>query len=265
MVFNARDLSKSQLPTAHDIIQYLMFLYNDSVQRGASRNTGFAHVFVKIIPEIRSLWQRLAIPLITDQAIRSKIEKIVKFYRDISKNPSKYDANEWTKLFLICQCHCGIELNADCLCSPAISDNVKEFLIDQCHERLLTLDQFAELADPLQFEGIPEQFDEPMDMDCGEGASVVPMSESISQMPSSSTGYQPSQEEFEEFIQNSGAFSPLDDPPPHALKVSDIKLHHFCSALDRADVSDRMGALLATSLLKDLKDAGIVRCVCYLA
>lgn len=75
-------------------------------------------------------------------------------------------------------------------------------------------------------------------------------------MPSSSAGYQPTQDEIGEFIQRSGGFSPLDDSHPHSLKVSDIKLQHFSSALDRADVSDRMCTLLATLLLKDLKEAG---------
>lgn len=252
MVFNARDLHKSQLPTLHDVMEYLLFLYNESIQSGASRNIGLSDFFVKVIHEIRSLWQRLAIPLISDRVIRKKLENIVHSYRDVTKNPPKYDINEWKKLLIVCHCHCFIELNADCQCSPTIPDNVKEFLIDQCRERLLTLDRFVDNASPVQF-------DEPMgmDMDWAEGAStsVLPMSDS--QLPSSSAGYQPTPEDLDEFMKSSGGFSPLDDPPPHSLKVSDIKLHHFCSALDRADVSDRMGALLATLLLKDLKEAGI--------
>lgn len=250
MFFNARDLRKSQLPTDQDIMEYLLFFFNQSAQSGASRTIGFADFIVDVTHEVRALWQRLDIPLISDRVIRKKIENVIKRYRDISKTTLQYDVNEWKKLLIVCHCHCAIELNADCQCSPPIPNNVKEFLIDQCRDRLLTLDRFIDNTSPVHF-------DEPMDMDAAEGAStsVVPMSDS--QMPSSSAGYQPTQEELDEFLYNSGGFSPLDDPHPHALKVSDIKLQHFSLSLDRANVSDRMGALLATSLLKDLKEAGI--------
>lgn len=221
MVFNARDLSKSQLPTVRDVIEYLLFLHKENVRSGASRNIGFADFFTKVIHEVRPLWQRLAIPLISDHSIRSKLKTIVKWYRGILKTPSKYVVGDWNKLFMLCQCRCVIELNADCNCSPAvrIPNDLKEFFLDQCRERFQTLDRIKDNASSVQV-------DEPMEMDSVESASVM-MSEDVSQLPCSSAGYQPSQEELDEFMQNSGAFSPLEDPHPHLLKVSGINLQLF--------------------------------------
>lgn len=249
MVFFARDLPKSQLPTKRDVIEYMLYLHNENVHSGASRNIGFTTYFVDIIRSIRQLWQRLPILLISKQTIRNKLGRIVNKYRDILKTPANYIQSDWNKLFVICQCHCVVELNSECNCSPIVRfpNNVKEFVVDQCQERLLSLDQFndneysVQAVDPL--DGVASYSD----------VAIA----TASQMPSSSAGYQPTQEDLDEFVQNSGAFSLVVDPHTHSLRISDITLRHFCSALDRAGVSDRMGALLATSLLKDLKGAGI--------
>lgn len=72
-----------------------------------------------------------------------------------------------------------------------------------------------------------------------------------------STGYAPTAAELEEYAKCHRDQSSNPDSQPNRITVSAMKLPNFSSALDRAKVSDRMGALLATSLLMDLKLAGI--------
>lgn len=78
-----------------------------------------------------------------------------------------------------------------------------------------------------------------------------------SAQPSSSAGYQPTQDEIDEYNQEVDGESPLAGMHPHHLQVSQISLYNSSLALDRAEVSDRMGSYILTALLKDLKKAGI--------
>lgn len=257
-MFNERNLDKTKLPTERDVMEHLLFLRKEKIRSGVSGNVGFSDMFVQVIQEIGALWQRAAIPVTSTRSIRRKLDAIVQRYRDFLKTPAIYVENEWDILFMICQCRCGIELHLECKCTPEsrIPNNAKEFFVDQCEGRLLTLDLCfgmvvaAEIEEAAGIEEVAE---------IEEDFSDVEMTgtESPSQQPSSSAGYQPAQDELEEFMEYSGQFSPLTDVNPHMLKVSDIELSNVSSALDRANVSDRMGALIVTSFLKDLKKAGI--------
>lgn len=117
MAFVARNLDKSKLPTNRDVMEYLLFLRNESIRQGATRTTGFDDFETQAIGEIEALWQRARIPTIMKASIRSKIRRlIVEKYRGITKNPSHYIEDDWNNLLMISQCRCGIELNSRCKC-----------------------------------------------------------------------------------------------------------------------------------------------------
>lgn len=243
MVFDACELDESKLPTKRDVVQHLLFLRKEQMQSGAPQNTSFSDFFAQTVLKIRALWQRTKIPLITNQSISTKMKKIEKMRSSIRSNPSHYNEGAWNQLFMICQCRCGIEQHFKCKCRATfkIPTNAIEFYIDQCKGRLLTLDSYF---------GIVLVAD-----DAGGDIEMV-VSEFGGAGPSSSAGYQPSAEEMEEFNEFKRKLSP-PRPNPHQLKVSEIRLPNFSQALDRANESNSYGALLATSLLRDLKLAGI--------
>lgn len=145
MVFDERNLDKSKLPTKRDVMQYLLFLRNETLRQGATRTSSYDEFCAPVAVEIEALWQRSKIPTVLNTSIQNKIKfRIVKIYRDIMKNPSHYVEDDWNKLFMISQCRCGIESNLRCQCTASfrIPKEAKRFSIDQCNERLLTLDEW---------------------------------------------------------------------------------------------------------------------------
>lgn len=77
MAFVARNLDKSKLPTNRDVMEYLLFLRNESIRQGATRTTGFDDFETQAIGEIEALWQRARIPTIMKASIRSKIRRLI--------------------------------------------------------------------------------------------------------------------------------------------------------------------------------------------
>lgn len=150
MIFNECDLDKSKLPIRRDVMQYLLFLRNEKLRHHASQTISFKFFFSQVSGEIWALWEWAAIPVISVGAERWKIEHLVNQYRSLRKSPWLYNQEHWNKLHMIGKCRCGIESKCKCKCIPKyrIPNNANEFFIDQCKERLLTLDTcFRVVAD----------------------------------------------------------------------------------------------------------------------
>lgn len=149
MDFVACDLDKMKLPTNRDVIQYLLFLRNEKMRQGFKGNVGFDDLIPRVVKEIRELWKQTNIPISTYSPNRQKMLKLVQTYRELVRTPTEFDTDEWGKLFMICQCLCGTEINLPCMCiaSLKIPHDAYEFYIDQCGPRLLTLELFRVGAD----------------------------------------------------------------------------------------------------------------------
>lgn len=235
MFFEKRDINQSKLPTKRDIIGYLLFLKHNGASNVPKIRKLYDYIPI-IIKSLCQIWERAGIPIIKRTTLRRYIKCLVDKHYNILKHPNKYEEAEWNELFRISQCKCGIELNMNCSCSylTRIPPEAKNFFIDQCGARSLSLDdglEQTEMATGNQAEN-PSEY----------------RYDIVSDMPATSlysAGYIPnsSEDEDEEIL----------DAAEEKLKVSDISLQNYSQALDRTDTSDRYGSLLATTLIKDLR------------
>lgn len=202
----------------------------------------FSDCFKVAVDDVWDLWEGTRIPIITKDGVRMKMKRLVDRYRDIMKNPAFYMENEWSKLFVLAHCKCSVEPNASCGCPPGkqIPIELRAFYIDQNGPRSLSLNFVPSPSRTFR--------------------STVASSEPFS-IPSTSAGYVPAASDIEEFesTQMQQNYSPnVEDVPQIETNIKKISLPTFCAALDRADVSSRFGALLATTLLKDLNIQNII-------
>lgn len=232
MSFTISDLNTTKLPMKCDVINYFLYLHHNS-----DSNRKFGAFKQEVFRRIRLLWERAEIPILSVTTVRKHLDKLLNDYYKIVKNASKYDVSEWNSLFLISRCKCGIERSIPCNCPACdkIPDSAKDFFIDQCGPRLLSLD---DIFNTMSVNG-----------DCVQMSSIVGSTNAV---PSEfeTVGYQPDSDEDLEFVENFGDFSQMFKKK---FTVADISLRNFSAALDRSDTSVRYGALLATMLIKDLR------------
>lgn len=238
VLFVACDLDKTKLPTERDVMQYLMFL------RSAERKVSYSGVFKPALKAIAELWNQAGIPIVVSGSLYKKLASTVERHRSVAKTPSKYVAKDRNELFMICRCECGIELKCRCYCNPdkQIPIDERDFYIDQCGPRLLTIDSYRDAQGD------------------GENADVVMDDISASGIVQSSTsaGYFPTEGEFKDFERSQREINPPSDDEDEEQRLNITSATLTCLALDRAGISDRMAALLATCLLKDLGVTGFI-------
>lgn len=233
MPFEACDIEKNKLPTNQQVMEYFLYIKKNGASNIKKNQTlvNYIHVITNMVCE---LWKYTNIPIVCKSTIRRHLKNLLMTYKDIVKNPSKYDSNEmyWNKLFEISKCKCGIENNSDCLCSEneKIPPNMVAFFIDQSGPRLLTFDDIQ--VDNMEIDMIDQ------------GSSIA----GVNQSPFT-VSYAPGSGEETESDDENNDVSPNEEQ----LKVSNISLNNYAVALDRTNTSDSTGSLLATTLIKDLK------------
>lgn len=234
MIFVPRKLDKSKLPTRCNMMQHLLFLRS----RNSNRSVGFSKCYSEAIKDILEIWKNAQIPTKGRQVVWKLLIQLTTEYRNVSKNPLKYKEDEWNKIFCVSACKCPIKLRLPCQC-PADNQvplHVRKFYADQIGQRLLSLGS---------------------ESDQNSGPSNC--SSTLSEV---SGGY--SSHISERFVphysdQHTETSSSDEDTVMQPdVGVSKISLPTFSAALDRAGVSNRFGALLATSLAKDLNIPGLI-------
>lgn len=260
----AVNLDLTKLSTNRDVMQYLMFLRD---QAGASSGAfiGFNTLYQPALTTIRGVWTRALIPMVSLTTSRTRIIALVEEYRSLVKAMKTTETiDKWNHLFYLAKCDCSFEVTKRCGCSEEnrIPNGSKDFYIDQWNARYLTVENCTvpnpnaiAVAVAIAGAGAADFYDEYdfQDLigfggDDGNGAST-------------SAGYAPSssaEEDYQQEVGNDSSEDEIDDEALLRIKVGDLKLNTFCDALDRAKVSDRFAALLATCLFKDVNISCII-------
>lgn len=254
MRFVECELDRTKLPTKLDVMQHLLFLRSGQTVDGVRGNVSIPQLFMTALADVFQLYARARIPIASKPSAWFQINAVFKRYKDVMKNPVHYDEREWRGLLMICACKCGVEIGLPCNCDQQkrIPLDVQAFFVDQCRLRLLTFDSSpvhaaAGVADLISASGSGVRHDT---------LSSAPGSRHVT---ASSAGYVPLPSEFDEFETTQAAQFPspdIDEATP--FNVAGTNLRNFCAALDRAGVSSRFGALLATMLLLDLNIQGLI-------
>lgn len=245
------------LPTYADIIRHYLFL-RQALLNLNKQEPSLAIVCSPLIIDLKVLWEKSSISIVSDQQILHKIKEYHKKYRDIKK-PIKKDGKlnmspkvirfrelgEKT-LFDISLCKCKDFLQ--CSCNIKVPINERQFLIDQRTSRKMVIGKIdikttKILKRRLERKVIAAQRTEQKseeDVDiCRTTSSVLkdcPSSPSVSSNDS------------------------VDHQVPENIDILNVpstsqmrtKLPSLAQACDRTGVSDRSAAILVNAALKDM-------------
>lgn len=219
-MFSANNLNHSFLPTNRNVIEYMLFLRKDDNIKIKLNN--YLHEVIKTLSE---QWESLKIPIVCKTTIRRRLVVLIDDYSNLVKHTDAVSKVNWSGLFNIAGCRCDIASLKNCPCpaSKKIPSFVIDFYIDQCGQRKLTCENVF----------ISDEMDD--------------ISQTIPLSTINHSEYVPLFSDHEDIPEDS-----CEEEDIH-LKVSEINLNNFSMALDRSDTSNRYGALLATTLLQDLK------------
>lgn len=235
MLFVPRKLDSSRLPTKCNVMQHLIFLRSQN-----NPQFGFSKYFTIAAKDILDIYKVGKIPAKGRIAIIKQLTQLTKRYRNTAKNTSCYNEREWNTIFLVSSCTCPLNPRNPCRCpdDKEIPSDVWKFYVDQNGPRLLTLE--------CDSERIPTTSD-----------SVVVSEISSQNSTKTSVIFDPQHSEINE--DNAGSLVCVEQDIQEVVpNISKICLPTFSAALDRAGVSNRFGALLATTLMKDLNFPGVI-------
>lgn len=218
-----RKFNQNKLPTKSDVIEHLLFL------RGKNRSIALSKFYTETIKEILKLWESAQIPTIGKSAIRKKLDNLTKSYRTVIKNKGNFNVDEWNTLFPICTCKCGLNLNKSCKCLANLKMPLHDWEInnDQDGRRMRSLGLRSNIR--------------PSSISSTSEVADIDEEYTVEMSPDSPT-----------------SFGDVTENAQTPLHISRISLPTFSHALDRAGVSNRFGALLATTLLKDLNISDVI-------
>lgn len=214
--------------------------------------------FSRVLNVIRGMWLSAGIPLATYQSNRGRLTSVSAYYQRILKSPIyTFIPAKWNELFIICMCKCGVDKGSKCECVRLlkIPKHVKTFFIDQCGPRLLTL-QSINVNVPEQSEAADDVvMDEPQNVELGRPRHRNTMISVATETSAATTvDFVPTLSDESDYnrSQHEQNMDSSDEEMPLPLNVRQIKLTEFCYAFERAGISLRFAALLATSLLRDM-------------
>lgn len=136
------DLSGLNLPTKLDILRYYFFLCERAKAQSKmfSYKTFTPHVMDKLI----EIWSQLNVPIITQQSIVRKLNKLLdKYQSEIKHRREGFTAyvQSAKELFYIGKCQCDLKA-ALCSCE-LIPAHLKEFMLDQNNDRKTTIPEYV--------------------------------------------------------------------------------------------------------------------------
>lgn len=144
--------SKNSLPVNLDILNGVNYFNN----LPKNYHTKMKDVAKLLVAPLIAIWQKTNIPIVTDTAIKSKINKFLEQYKSSRKNKKKEKNfnDSLDKLFNIAKCTCFYSNKTQCECPPSkqIPPTALPFYIDQLNERKLFIETFLQGVAPNTFE-----------------------------------------------------------------------------------------------------------------
>lgn len=251
-VFGAPSVfSKNTLPTYADVMKnyaYIRQTLIDSAQNKAEPTLG--NIAEILIAELKLVWSKASIPVVTDQQILHMIRQYHGKLRNLKK-PLKSRLNDAlrqkvkefreiaeTKLFDISSCKCAnFSL---CKCKNKVPIREREFLVDQRTERKM----FIGTIDPVATRNIERSLHrrvlETRSLPSTSTSNVLDMELSDGEETDDIDDSSNTKQEASPKLQRQRS------------KQMRINLPSLAQACDRTGVSDRSAAIIASAVLKDI-------------
>lgn len=112
MPFQMRDLDRTKLPTKRNVVEFVMFQKEGSVEKRAAFTES-------VYEELVQLWLCAKIPILSRTMIRRMINDLLRKMSTQTKIGARQQihAGEWDALFRISRCRCSIENDFPCTCA----------------------------------------------------------------------------------------------------------------------------------------------------
>ncbi|CAH1113072.1 unnamed protein product [Psylliodes chrysocephalus] len=240
------------LPTQENFIKHYLWVQSE-LRSSSSKEPNTETILKIVLQDIKAIWEKVAIPIISEQRIINLMKELYQKYKNIkkpgkSRNTTGYKLKKEEyylnakKLLDIAKCKCLSVMR--CICKVKLSTFDHKFLLDQRNTRILN---FVDLSPSRK-----RKLNDPTSAD-----------DSVSSLPSS-IGTEDSQIATRQISSISNSLSvfsveledssDLDESFVYEKPTKQMRmdLQNYAKACDRTGVSDRNAAILATSLLEDL-------------
>lgn len=258
LVGKASELDMNELPTTGMLIQNFLYI-SEKCKETTKKSPSAKNIIREVIQNVKKIWMHASIPTVANVTAEKKFEKIYNEYVSLKKyvtqaqrssqaykNKAEKFKNLCATLFDIAACKCSNLELCSCKKNKKIPVLERQFIIDQRTKRKMKIggiDKFTSMK--LQRR---EQRKESSTKNI-QNPNVSPTT--VSPLTSTSDS---------ETSSTSDVFEPrsrIDDPREGTSKgpiqkQMRVQLPNLAKALDRAGVSDRAGALIASAVLKDV-------------
>lgn len=247
------------LPTYADVIKYYSWLRLEKLNEN-KQEPSVSDVCKKLVKDIKEIWKKSSISVVSDQQIFSQIKQYNDKYRTIKKSlKSKYKDNynktvqrfkesAETKLFDIASCKC--KQFSTCKCKNKIPIAERQFLLDQRTNRKMAIGHL-DIETTKKNQKAYERKSRELARKLKKSELQIVEHYSLSKREPNELGCIPS---------TSKAMDP-SGPGPHSSSgtgktssSSQMRLHlpTLAEACDRTGISDRSAAIIVSAALKDV-------------
>lgn len=259
------ELPLSQLPTNADVLKSYQYVrYHLKV---SALEPTISEISNQIADNVRAVWTRASIPVISNESIVKKVKKLHETYRDKIKRVELYDSRNQTKemldlmnsfrnecestLFDVAACKCASFNECTCPKDRRVPIDEQDFLIDQrSGHRMYHIDRVDQKATrKIRRREIRLQKEEERQRRYQESLQEASTSASIP--------FDEDEEMFDEETEHDEATDDDEDDEYRYISQeressNDINLLLVAVELDRAGVSDRAGARICNALFTAL-------------
>lgn len=263
-VFGAlRKFKDNMLPTCADVIRNFLCI-RQFMKEAAANNAepAVSDINEILLGELKLLWVKASIPIISDQQIKSKLKDLHQKYRNLKKPmKSRNSANMHRKvedfrdslekkLFDIASCKCSDYLL--CKCKNKIPTREHDFIEDQRHDRKMIIGSVDKVVTKKLERSLYRKIVETQSPVASTSSSRSDMNLPLYQDISDSSSGSSDGSATSVYEKNTKTGTRDDSPETRRTKQMRISLPNLAQACDRTGVSDRAASLITNSVLQDL-------------
>lgn len=249
------EFPQNQLPTHKDVMKCYFFERITCKEKNFNRDPPVTEIVKQVANKLVAIYNRASIPILSMERIKfmitsfkDKHKNLMKCYKQQKESESykckliSFSENA-QKLFDIASCKCQKREHCSCIATKKIPLKEFEFLQDQRNERNLFIAGVDAATSKFQMKRLPRQLPTPNSKQSGTTDDQI----TLSQLSSITSGASSTSDD--DYFPNNRSLKSIGE---HSNSKGSIKLSSFAESCDRTGVSDRVAALLSSSILQDL-------------
>lgn len=256
-VFGApKPFSDNMLPTYFDVMKYYL-LIREKLLETSKQEPSLSVVCVPLIQDLKSLWEKSSISVVSDQQILHQIRQYYNKYRNIKKrlkrdgklsdkaNVVLFRNSAEKKLFDVSLCKCKDFIK--CACKTKVPVAERHFLLDQRTTRKMAIGNIDAKVSKILLKKLERKTKE----EERKKRHLLQETETDNQSEVSSSSSKNSDIIDKEYSHQTNSKSSIEESCPSTSQMR-LKLPSLAQACDRTGVSDRSAAIIVNAALTDM-------------